>query len=289
MSSVNMEATAEALLNRAVPRDTPADRWPVERASADAPTLEVAAGVLALLDRDGAVVLSLPERFGDHELTIAVWNLLTLFARPISQYESGELVYPVEVRQGEGAASHYSATSASGGLHTDGSLLPEPPDVALLLCLSAADSGGETVLVNAEAVHEHLVRTVPELVPVLAERHPFLAPDRPDGEPRWAPVLRFADGGGVRLRYLRRYLETGWTAAAGSVPPRVTAVMDALDSFTAAEENQTAFPLRRGQVLLWRNEEHIHGRRAFVERSSARRLVRVYARSEARVPVHDRA
>lgn len=83
------------------------------------------------------------------------------------------------------------------------------------------------------------------------------------------------------MRYLRRYLESGWLSAAGAVPLELTAAMDAIDHFTMAEENQTAYLLRRGEALLWRNERYIHGRRAFTEHSSARRLVRMYAGDEA--------
>lgn len=271
----------EELLARNVPGDTTLDGWPVVAAPVERAAAEEAEGLRTHLLRDGAAMVSFPDRLSDHEMTVATWNLLTLLARPVSQYETGELIYPVEVRPGGDGASHYSATTASGGLHTDGSLLPKPPDVALLVCLAAADAGGETILVDTDAVYGHLEQTAPELVETLCRPQPFLAPDRRTGGPQWAPVLRFADDGAVRMRYLRRYLESGWLSAAGAVPLELTAAMDAIDHFTMAEENQTAYLLRRGEALLWRNERYIHGRRAFTEHSSARRLVRMYAGDEA--------
>ncbi|MFF4804436.1 TauD/TfdA family dioxygenase [Streptomyces sp. NPDC001351] len=242
-------------------------------------------------------VVGLPTALNDHELTVATWNLVTLLLRPVAQYETGELIYPVEVRAGGPSSSHYSASAAAGGLHTDGSLLQLPPDVAVLLCLSEADEGGETVLVPVKSVHRHLARSHPALLPLLHDDQPFATDDDRERPRRWAPVLRDAEGSerkegsgessSPRGRYLRKYIEAGWRLAGRPGPGELTQALDAVDSFILNTAEQLTFPLRRGEVLFWRNEEFFHGRNAFTEHSRRRRLVRIYGQDDIGRPVHD--
>ncbi|MFK4043180.1 TauD/TfdA family dioxygenase [Nonomuraea wenchangensis] len=277
---------AVELLSRRVSAGTPLNGWPTQAPHASASTIELAAELHGELMREGAVTFSLPDVLSDSDLTVATWNLVTLLAYPVPQYETGELLYPVEVRADGGGASHYSATAASGGLHTDGSLLPAAPDLALLMCLSAAESGGETVLVDAAAVHEHLTRSFPELLDVLFAEHPFLAPGRPGGSPRWKPIFSHGPDGNFKICYLRRYLETGWSASGSPIPQRLKAAMDAIDEFTLDGNNQRPYLLHRSEALIWRNDAFIHGRRAFDQKGSARRLIRIYADTDKGRPVH---
>jgi len=277
---------ATGLLQRWVSPGTAATDWPLDAPTvgADFPLAEVSE-VMTRVMADGAAVVTLPADLDDHALTVATWNLVSSLMRPVPQYDTGELVYPVEVRTGEGSASHYSATAASGGLHTDGSLLSEPPDFGILLGLSAADQGGETVLVEAGAVYEHLERHHPHLVPVVTSEHPFATED--DSAPRqWGRLLyRTDDGDGtVFARYLRKYLLSGWTLADRPQPELLLETLDTIDAFTAQESNQKAYLLQRGEVLIWRNHLHIHGRTAFTEDRNRRRLVRFYGQQDPQRP-----
>jgi len=235
------------------------------------------------LNETAYTVIELPPSWSDDELRTGTWNLVTLIMRPSPQYDSGELIYPVEVRNGESGSSHYSASSASGGLHTDGSLLARPPDYGVLMCLSQADAGGQTVLVDINDVRKHLDAEDRGLSEILAAPQPFAADDDPATVRQWAPVLS-GEPGRSRVRYLRRYVLAGWERAGRQAPDGIERALDAIDTFVANPAVQRPFDLRRGQILLWHNAQFLHGRREFAEGRQRRRLVRIYGEHDITRP-----
>ncbi|GCE00797.1 TauD/TfdA family dioxygenase [Embleya hyalina] len=261
---------------RTVAPATPDDRWPVEAPPLDGDLRAGAEAVDGVLRAEGSVIVTLPADLDDHALTVATWNLVCAFSRPVPQYDTGELVYPVEVRAGESGSSHYSASRAAGGFHTDGSLLAKPPAIGVLLCLCPADSGGETILVEAERIRAALAAVDPVFLELLSRPQPFAAEDDAGRVRRWAPVLS-ANAGVVGLRYLRRYLVAGWERAGRTCPDGLVDAFDVIDEVATDPDVQRPHALCRGEVLIWRNSRHVHGRRAFEERRRRRRLVRIYA------------
>lgn len=272
-----------SLLGRPVPPGTAAHEWPVSAPVQAPPNLPKIQQIAAELDETAYTVVQLPPSWSDDELRTATWNLVTMIMRPSPQYDTGELIYPVEVRSGESGSSHYSASSASGGLHTDGSLLARPPDYGILMCLSEADSGGETVLVDINDVRRHLDADDRGLSEMLAAPQPFAADDDPSTVRQWAPVLS-GEPGRCRVRYLRRYVIAGWERAGRPAPEGIQLALDVVDNFVADPTVQLEFGLRRGQILLWRNQHFLHGRRAFVEQNQHRRLVRIYGEQDPTRP-----
>lgn len=247
----------------------------------------------------GAVVVGMSAApLGDVDLIAVAFNLFTCFARPVPQYRTGELIYPVEVSDNaevsDSAAgvSHYSRSSLTGGFHTDGTLLSRPPDIAALVCVSRASSGGETVLIDGHAVCRELKTATPHAVTVLSAPHHFdVMGQIPGLETKEQPVLDWS-GRDVQVRYLRQYIEDGYRKIAKPIPAELVLAMDALDAATMLERHQTEILLDRGQLLIWDNNRFLHGRRAFDENGSRRRLRRIYGvfRSEsgdARAPLRD--
>ncbi len=280
-----------ALLDRAIAPDTALDAWPAASPRVTDPrVLAVADGVLAALDRGAgyAVVAADPAGLTDHDLCTLYWNLFTTAFRPTPQYRSGELIYPVEVSPGSAETSHYSGSSRVGGYHTDGTLLPQPPDVACLFGLSSAE-GGETLMMDGARLADQLGRLDPAHVEALSEPVHFDVKDQIPGlATKRQPVLR-RDGDEFELRYLRMYIEQGYQAAGTPLPDRLRAAMDAFDEVSRAEENQTPVLLSRGVALFWNNRRVLHGRRPFREQGSLRRLRRLYgAYDSTRRPVADR-
>jgi alpha-ketoglutarate-dependent taurine dioxygenase len=225
----------------------------------------------------GAVVVGLVTgALGDADLGAVAWNLFTSFARPIPQYDTGELIYPVQVADNAPAVSHYSQSRQAGGFHTDGTLLPRPPDIAALVCVSQASSGGATVLIDGQLLCSELGAVKPDAVTVLQAPHHFDALGQVPGlATKQQPILDWSDGH-VRVRYLRQYIEDGYRRIGEPVPAELDSAMDALDTASGQERYQAEVLLRRGQLLIWDNNRFLHGRRAFDEDGSRRRLLRIY-------------
>lgn len=247
----------------------------------------------------GAVVVGMSAAtLGDVDLCAVAWNLFTCVARPVPQYITGELIYPVEVSDNAevpdhaAKVSHYSRSSRTGGFHTDGTLLSRPPGIAALVCISQASSGGETVLIDGRAVCRELKTATPDAITVLSAPHHFDVMGQIAGlETKEQPILDWS-GRHVQVRYLRQYIEDGYVRVAKPIPAELVLAMDALDAATMREQYQTEILLGRGQLLIWDNNRFLHGRRAFNENGSKRRLRRIYGvvRSEsgdARAPLKD--
>ncbi len=276
--SMSAALTAEAA-GRTVAAGRPPDAWPTAPADVGDEFRAFAASALDLVRGEpGYAVLRLGTAgMDDHALTTAAWNLVTTLGRPVPQYRTGELVYPVEVGASAATVSHYSGTSRAGGFHTDGTLLPQPPDFAVLLGLSSADIGGETVLVDGAALCEALRADDPRHLAELRRAHHFdLQGQQPGVTTRKQAILSDQDGR-FELRYLRRYIELGHTTAGAQLPDRLVAAMDLLDELCATPAFQHPVLLERGDLLVWNNARFLHGRLPFTEIDSKRRLRRVYA------------
>ncbi|WP_327370967.1 TauD/TfdA family dioxygenase [Streptomyces sp. NBC_01217] len=278
-------AAIPALLARDINEDTPLDKWPTEafRTGSD----EVKAlrdGILAAVrgDAGGVTVRVAADGLGDQDLCTLYWNFFTTLFRPVPQYASGELIYPVEVKAGAAQTSHYSNSSKAGGYHTDGTLLPELPDVAFLFGLSAA-TGGETLLMDVNGLVEHLARVDPAHVAELSRPVPFDVKDQMDGIRIKRQSVLTPTAGGYVLRYVRMYIEQGFAAEGTPVPPELVAAMDAFDEVSSdAAVHAGDVLLERGVGLLWDNGRMLHGRRPFKETTTARRLRRIYGMQDDR-------
>ncbi|MFE4667822.1 TauD/TfdA family dioxygenase [Streptomyces sp. NPDC056716] len=272
-------AAASALLAREVPADTPSAQWPAAAfRTTGAELLELSDSVSAAIlgDMGSAVVRFDADGLSDQEVSTLYWNLFTALFRPVPQYSSGELIYPVEVKAGAAETSHYSNSSKAGNYHTDGTLLPRLPDVAFLFGLSAA-TGGETLLMDVDGLVRQLAQVDPAHVAELCRPVPFDVKDQMAGvRIKRQPVLTHT-AGGYELRYVRMYIEQGYAAEGTPVPPELRAAMDAFDEVSrVAAETADCVLLGRGVGLLWDNRRMLHGRRPFQETTSSRRLRRIY-------------
>jgi alpha-ketoglutarate-dependent taurine dioxygenase len=220
--------------------------------------------------------LALSDR-SDELICRAAWNLLTTLCLPVPQYVTGELFFPVEAADVQPLHSPFSMSRSEVAFHTDGSFLPVAPEIAALLSLSTADEGGETVIVDGAAVGDDLCASDASLAAVLFEEHPIDLRGQAGGDPtRSQPIATRDEGGRLRLRYVRGYIERGYVKAGLRVSDRTRAAFDRFDAMAAAEERQISFLLERGELLVIDNQRYMHGRRAFREEARRRRLRRVY-------------
>jgi alpha-ketoglutarate-dependent taurine dioxygenase len=273
------DADIQLITDRLIPFDQALDAWPTAPPPhLEAESLECRGELNRLLrDRPGyAVVDTGLADAGDDVVCSAAWNLFTALWRPMPQYSSGELLFPVEVVP-DAPGKSLSQTNASGVFHTDGTVLPEAPAVAALFCLSSADAGGETVLVDGAALHESMARSGDGLIEALLAQHPVDCHGQsPDVEVRRQPTATRGEDGQLHLRYLRRYIEEGYEKVGEEIPSATRAAFDYVDRFAAAEEHQIPVALTRGELLVFSNDRFLHGRRAFRDGAKRRRLRRAY-------------
>lgn len=144
--------------------------------------------------------------------------------------------------------------------HTDGSAVPSPPGLLLLVCQRAAAMGGSTRVVDGARAIRALADQHPTcLGPLSAPQAAFFGAD---GAYLGAP-LEPAGPGRIRIRL--RLDDLAWfsTQAAGAIPLLRTAI---------AAHTQT-FRLREGEGLLLSNTRWLHGRDNFADHRSMLRVL----------------
>ena len=171
-------------------------------------------------------------------------------------------------REWENFRSEYSGVTTAEFLpHTDGSYLHGlvrkdgryiqllPPKMLVLQCWQSATTGGASILIDAQRVHDDLAKENPEHLRVLSTkgcvtycRDDQMAIDR--------AVFEQLDDGTVMLRF--RYDSTAYLADW------------AVDAFHSLQQNyfmnpkyQIRFTLAKGQIIVIDNYRMLHGRDSF--------------------------
>lgn len=134
--------------------------------------------------------------------------------------------------------------------HTERSGIPRPPRLMMLVCLRKADAGGEVLLTDGQAVHEHLSRSAPEALEYM--RRPgtaFYGGGGGHASQIFTPLL----AGRVSLRFRRDQL--------AQFSPLIQRFLPDLDEAIAA--HQRAILLKPGQGYIVDNHRFLHARAAF--------------------------
>ena len=177
-----------------------------------------------------------------------------------------DIVYRVEPG-GCGAAAH-SHTRSAFECHTDGFRCERVPDVVLLLTVRAADSGGETILIDADSLVQTLDPSV--IADLLVPRYRFGSVTRailPRTIGRAQIAFNAFDTAGVPVRSrstisdleLRAMLRRDTSAFA---------LREAIRTF----DTPFVSKLERGDCLVLNNRRVLHGRKAFEGSRLVRRV-----------------
>ena len=234
---------------------------------------------LEVRDGRGFVVLSpLPvEAWPLDVVKYAYWGLGAHLGRSQSQSNLGDLVGEVkDVTDVDPHARGYR-NNQELSLHTD------ICDMISLLVVRAAQSGGDSSVASAFAVHNLFLKERSDLLPTLYQgarnhRRGEQAPDEAPVTPHRVPVFSVA-AGALSLRYVRSYITHGLRAT-GEDNPALIEALDVLEAF--AERVKTTFRLEPGEVLLLNNLTTLHARSAFVdapEPEQKRLLLRLWLNS----------
>jgi hypothetical protein len=147
-------------------------------------------------------------------------------------------------------------------------------DVAGLLCLEVAKSGGLSCIASSVAVHNEILRTRPDLLWVLYE--PFHIDHRgeePDGhEPFYAAPVFAAHQGRFFARFGQKYVESAQRFA--QVPRLTDAQTEALDLFrdlALSDEFRLDMEFQRGDIQLLNNHLIVHSRTGYEDHKEPER------------------
>lgn len=236
---------------------------------------------------EGAIVLSgLPqERFSAEDYKRLYWGFGTHLGSPVIQNYHRDLLTHVEVDadpdnpydtrlKGRGYR-----TSTDAGYHTDTN------EIVGLMCAQRAETGGESVITSALAIHNDFVRNRPHLLESLYEGYWQAIGQDEVMTPVKAPVFGYLDGH-VCVYAQFRAMRLAAEKRDEDLPADLA---EALDYFLErAAANEAEFLLEAGEMLLWNNRTILHGRRRFENSPEHRRLLyRLWLEPEDKLRIPD--
>ena len=208
--------------------------------------------------------IDLPENDFDTVRRIK-WVLALNLGDVIAQNAKGEMMGSVQAEfMGERTQDVRGYVSRDElRFHCDGG------DVASLLCVRQAPTGGTSSLVSSVAIHNIMARECPEHLEVLYRGIPLYMRKESSGEgvldsstlPR-IPLFRIDDGQLSCFSNLR-LMELSYEAAGLEMPGDERAALAAFEAIAERETMKIEFKLRPGDLLLVHNLAVMHKRSAF--------------------------
>jgi len=206
------------------------------------------------------------------EAAILYWGIGSALGTTLPQNAKGEWLYSVRnegysIKDDYGAGGvRYSKTKESFHFHTDSApdLAGPAPDIIGLLAIQTAKSGGESVLVSAQSIHNVLhAEHQDSLEELYRPFHHDRTSEWQPGQERTllAPVFRFDRQ--LQMRYMRFYIEQGHERAGAPLTPEQVRAFDCLDRVMDRPELQMRTGLQIGDILFLNNRLVLHSRAAF--------------------------
>jgi hypothetical protein len=248
----------------------------ITRESFPLPTLGPALVDVAreLIDGRGVVLIrGVPvERYGKVRASSIYWGVGMHLGLPWPQNAKGHLLGDV-TDQGRSAADPTSRGNEIGGIafpfHSDGS------DLVGLFCLDAGASGGASLVANAVAIHNELVRTEPELAVELYEPMPYdFRGEQTPGAPGWYTMPVFSRRGDrLFVRYIRPYIESSRRHDDAPRPTEAAReAMNRVDAMCADPRFHVAMTMQPGDMQFVNNYHVLHARDAYADDRPAGRI-----------------
>jgi hypothetical protein len=220
-----------------------------------------------LINGDGVVLLrGWPvDRYTREQNEIAYWGVGMHLGDPWPQNARGHLLGDV-TDQGKPASDPTSRGNEVGGIafpfHSDGS------DLVGLFCLDPGQEGGRSLVANAVAIHNEMVRDTPELAAELYGDLPYdyRGEQREGGRP-WYEVPAFQRWDDrLFTRFIRPYINASQRHPdAPRLSPRAVEAMDRLEELCADGRHTVAMQLQPGDMQFIDNYHVLHGREAYTD------------------------
>ncbi|WP_165943333.1 TauD/TfdA family dioxygenase [Roseicella aquatilis] len=241
--------------------------------------------------RDGRgffVLRGLPaDRFTEAEREAIFWVIGTHLGTAVSQNSHGELLGHVfdQGRTYGAPNTRGYQTRARLDFHTDRC------DLVGLLCQRRARAGGLSSVVSTMAVHNEILRTRPDLLPILYRGFPYAereAADNPDGvTPHPIPVFS-RHAGVLSCRFIRNPIETGARRRGVPLTAPEWEALELMSSLSAREDLRLDMMLEPGDMQFCNNYVTTHARTEFEdwpEPERRRLMVRLWLTMQPRRPL----
>lgn len=174
-----------------------------------------------------------------------------------------------------------SQTRDATGIHTDSSNRAVWPRVVGLACVHPSAQGGASQLVSVHRVHARLARDSPEVLHTLQQ--PFVRDIVTPGSDRSLQAVRdnafpiLTKEGGVRLRYMRYWIERGHQRIGAPLTASQRHALDTLDALLCSPTLGFTRRLAPGDLLFVNNTTVAHGRTSYRdELGRPRHLMRLW-------------
>ena len=247
------------------------------------------------LEREGYAILKAPEEsMGTNSSMVrCLMSSLRQLGPFLPQSKAGNLMHFVEPAENAPVHSFYSNSNIGGHIHTDGTFIHVPvPDYATLICVTPADQGGDSLLVDGRRVVDYLKRHYPEEIPFLLKHEFYFDTDEQVAAGGFIKrnILDLS-GGAPRIQYFRALIALGHDKAGVPLTDEEGRILNIFDEAISAPENVTSHKLLRGEMLIINNNTHLHSREPFKPGAPgrampARLLLRVWTRLPPGSVVH---
>jgi hypothetical protein len=219
--------------------------------------------------RGFVLIRGLPvERYSEEQATMIFWGIGRHLGIPVSQNGAGDLLghvrdvgaKPGGPSIGKNAGRGYNS-NAGLDYHSDGS------DVVALFCLHPARSGGVSTIASAVRVHDQLLRSRPDLLPLLYEPLPHTQLDEIDADqPGYLMSCLYTYDGATfsALSSIKTVLYTYRTKPdIGPMDPRLMEVEQLQQDWAA--EYHLDMDFQAGDIQLLNNYAIMHSRTEFTD------------------------
>lgn len=206
-----------------------------------------------------ALIRGVPlDRCDETQARLIAWGLSLHMGVLSPQDARGQLIGDVRaVSQAGGVRGN--ATADEINYHVD------PCDVVGLLCRRAARTGGESRVVSARAIYDHMVKTRPDLAAALCKPVAFHRLGASQAEPNWYDCPIFADDDGVFTThyYRARILKADQDRAAPNLTSTQREAVDLVQTLAADQRFSLSMALEPGDLQLLCNHTVYHARTAY--------------------------
>lgn len=226
------------------------------------------------------------EQYSKRDLAKLLWGMGLYFGEAVSQSIAGERLHEVkdDGYDLQDPRARGTNTKAKLPFHND------PCDVAVLMGVSPAKSGGESQIVSSVAIHNAMLENYPTLLALLYEPYYSMPLKVFSTQPKLyhKPIISVEQGGFV-CNILRRVIDNA--QALPNVPKMTAEQIEALNVFEALAQSKAlchTFTLEPGDIWFSNGFVTLHSRTSFEDYEDAdkkRLLYRIWLSTQNSRPL----